>query len=104
MIAAVSIFPSIFLVIGEFRIRHDNILYKVKLSISAINGVNRNFKVAKVDLQVQAIHAVSSNENLTSVFIVRPYIIFKASLNLSSDTLRITSLATEHLKINLRKP
>jgi len=27
---------------------------------------------------------------------------FKAFLNLSSDTLRIISLATEHLKINLR--
>ena len=30
-------------------------------------------------------------------------VIFKASLNLSSDTVRIISLAAEHLKINLRK-
>jgi len=29
---------------------------------------------------------------------------FKASLNLSLDTLRIISLTAEHLKINLRKP
>jgi len=40
--------------------------------------------------------------NYTPVIILHN-LIFKTFLNLSLDILRIISLATEHLKINLRK-